>query len=285
MSSLVNAWNICQQFPKQLLGKRKNKNLEPFGIHYKLERILQDGKNTQILLVREKKTQKLVVLKKIDMGAVRSELIDNEISAGLHLRHSGIVKLLNNFEEGGYVHLVLEYIQGMDLFEFLEMRQFQPIKESLVKDLFRQIATIVNYFHKKGFVHRDLKLENIMLLPSQKVKIIDFGLCAHAPCNSTLDSYVGSVEYASPEVLERKPYNACKAEVWSLGVLLFALLYGQFPFSSFDRENKFRVELCFPFDLKISSLVKDLILHILVPNPENRFDLKDVLAHPWLSSK
>jgi len=260
--------------------RKKNFTLSTEG--YKIQKVLQDGKHSQILLAFNQYEQ-FVVLKKLDSRYIRGELIENEILAGETLsKHPGIVKLYTHFIEEEYVYLVLEYVSGVDLFDYLQMSDFKALKETDVKGIFQQIVNIVAYIHKKGFVHRDLKLENVMISQSGKVKIIDFGLCAHAICNSTLNSFLGSVEYACPEILARKSYNACKSEVWSLGVLLFALLHGQFPFSAFDREKKFNVDLCFPAEVSVSAMAKDLILNMLVVDSEKRYNLKDVANHPWV---
>jgi len=291
MNFLTNTWQRIRSGPilssistssskKKTLSKSTSSvNLE----EYKVERILQDGKFSQIYLATHKDGTQ-VVIKKIDSTLIREELIRNEITAGLRLRHNGIGKLIRNFEENGFVYLVLEYIQGVDLFEYLQLNEFKPLKELEAKKIFIQIVEITEFIHKKGIVHRDLKLENVMLKANHKVKIIDFGLCAIAPCDSMLDSFLGSVEYACPEILDRRPYNGCKAEVWSLGVMLFALLYGQFPFSTYDRERKFRVELTFPPESSVSAAAKDLVMSMLQVDPELRANLKQVSKHKWLRS-
>jgi len=279
----INA--LCHSLNLPVPSFLKKKNRESVGSeNFKIERVLQDGKHSQILLSKNKEGE-IVILKKLNTKYIREELIDNEIAAGKALsRHCGIAKLNSHFLEGDFVFLVLEYVPGVDLFDYLQMHGFKSLRELEAKIIFKQIVSTTLYIHKKGFVHRDLKLENVMLMKNSKIKIIDFGLCANSDCNSTLNSFLGSVEYACPEILARRPYHACKAEVWSLGVLLFALLHGQFPFSAFDREKKFEFDLCFPVEVTISTIAKDLISNMLIVNSEKRYTMKDVANHPWLKS-
>jgi len=286
MNFLTNTWQRIRS-PLLLNSKKKSSSANSASSahfeDYKTDKVIQDGKFSQIYLARDKDGSQ-VVIKKIDTTLIRAELIQNEIEAGLKLKHNGIGRLIRHFEENGFIFLILEYIQGVDLFEYLQLNDFRALKEHEAKKIFQQIVEITEFIHKKGIVHRDLKLENVMLKANHKVKIIDFGLCAQAPCDSMLDSFLGSVEYACPEILDRRPYNGCKAEVWSLGVMLFALLYGQFPFSTYDRERKFRVELTFPADSTVSSTAKDLVTSMLQVDPEMRFNLKEVSKHKWLRS-
>jgi len=276
---------LCNSFHWGVPGFLKKKSIA-FPLNsagFRIEKTLQDGKHSQIILAKDPRGT-LVILKKLDSRYIREELIENEIMAGVSLsKHKNIAKLYGHFREGDYVYLILEYVPGVDLFDYLQVHGFKPLRENEAKNIFKQIVKATRFIHKKGFVHRDLKLENVMLTHSNKAKIIDFGLCAKSSCDSILNSFLGSVEYACPEILARKPYVACKAEVWSLGVLLFALLHGQFPFSAFDREKKFDVELCFPIiDSRVSSLARDLVSNMLVVEPNLRYDLDMVANHLWL---
>lgn len=269
----------CNHLP--FLSKNKKKiKLPPKLEDYNVVKVLQECKHTKILLCKDL-NGKTVVLKKLN-PTVRSDLIESEIAAGKNLKHANIVKMVTHFEEGDSIYLVLEYIQGLDLFEYLHQNSFKPLRENEVKHIFKQIIKTTMYIHKKGFVHRDLKLENIMLSANHKVKIIDFGLSATASCGSQFDTFLGSIEYASPEILAKDSYNGCKSETWSLGVLLYALLFGQFPFSATDRSNHFRVNISFPKESIVSEDARDLILHMLVVNQDKRFGIKQVSKHKWI---
>jgi len=135
-----------------------------------------------------------------------------------------------------------------------------------------------------------------MLTANHEVKIIDFGLCKEisngnnrreCDCESEsakLDDFVGSTEYACPEILNKEPYYGCKADSWSLGILLYGLLYGQFPFTSYDRTNKFENSLSFPIDVNVSSSAQDLLQSMLTVDPEKRIKVEHILKHKWIKS-
>jgi len=253
---------------------------------FKIEKILRECEHTQISLAswKSKPNKAKVVIKRMDQTKLKSWVITNEINAGKKLKHPGIAKFYGYFEESGHTYLIFEYVEGMDLFDYLEQSDFSPIPEDRTRKLFKQIVEIVFFIHKKGFVHRDLKLENIMLMPEDKIKLIDFGLSAELSCSLTGKAFLGSIEYVCPEIIKRQSYNGCKSEVFSLGVILYALLFGQFPFSTGDRELD-DCQINFPSDVEVSQEVKDLLSNMLEFDPHLRYTIEDVLKHNWLKCK
>lgn len=121
-----------------------------------------------------------------------------------------------------------------------------------------------------------------MLDSHDTIKLIDFGLSAEESCDNFSSSFLGSLEYVCPEIVQRKPYINCKAEVFSLGVLLYALLFGQFPFSVEDREME-DCTLVFSDSVNVSRETKEFLKHLLAFNPSKRYSLEDILSHPWLA--
>lgn len=191
--------------------------------------------------------------------------------------------MIHSWVENDFTYLLFEYIEGKDMYDFLASNQFTPLNENDAKELFRQLAKSVKYVHKRGFVHGDLKLENIMITKEGKLKLIDFGFSSEKSCKTLLSCYQGSLEYLSPEILQRVPYIGCKAEVWSIGVILYTLLFGEFPFSEQEREMDFEdVVVGFPRS-QVSPIAKDLIKKMLSVNPNERYEIEDVLKHPWMS--
>jgi len=265
---------------------------------YWQEKMLQDGIRSQVFLAKNTKGERCV-LKKIDESAVDSKKINGEITAMKKLSHPGVVKLLDHFREGGFTYLIIEYVDGLDLFQLLESRDFEPLPEDQAKELFRQLVHIVEFCHQNNVLHRDIKPENVMVsfeadcegelktnseFRFANVKLIDFGLCSHSSCNKCLFNFVGSPEYVCPEIIQRqKGFHGCKSEVWSLGAVLYTMLFGQFPFSADDRENEYRhnPELNFPPSC-MPETVKDLLRRMLSVNPDERCSLADVMQHYWL---
>lgn len=253
--------------------------------NYKIEKVLQEGKKSQVLLVKNVRGERCI-LKKIDETLTNPTFIEAEIEAGKKIKHAGTAKFIDSWSEGRFRFLLLEYVDGFDLFQFLEARNFEPLPESQVKKIFSQLVKIITHLHRKGFLHRDLKLENIILQPNHKIKLIDFGLSTQGACNKTYNVFLGSPEYVCPLILQKKPYTACKAEIWSLGIILYALLFGQFPFSTKDREQEFVhcPEVLFSEEDDVSEEAKDLILQMLDYNETKRPTVESLIKHPWLKN-
>ena len=137
-------------------------------------------------------------------------------------------------ETDSKIFMVLEYCPGGELFDYIVDRERLNEEES--RAFFRQIVAAVAYIHESGYAHRDLKPENILIDEDQQLKLIDFGLCANPKggIGSILETCCGSPAYAAPELVSGRNYLGSEADIWSMGVLLYALLCGFLPF---DDEN------------------------------------------------
>ncbi|KAI8073461.1 kinase-like domain-containing protein [Gilbertella persicaria] len=168
-----------------------------------------------------------------------------------------------------------------DLFECIE--QHKRFEEPLAKLIFKQIVDCVAYLDRIGICHRDIKDENIVIDRDYKVKLIDFGSSVLIPRDPTqcFTRFYGTVSFASPEILMSQPYRAEPAEIWSLGVLLFTLLFGEIPFP--DSKSAIEGRIIKP-KISVSNECKHLIDSLLKKNPEHRLDIHQVLKHPWFSS-
>ncbi|KAL9553167.1 hypothetical protein MBANPS3_003417 [Mucor bainieri] len=170
-----------------------------------------------------------------------------------------------------------------DLFECIE--QHKHFDEALAKTIFRQIADCVAYLDCVGICHRDIKDENIVIDQDYQVKLIDFGSSVILPRHSATSKrklftrFYGTVSFASPEILTSQPYRAEPAEIWSLGVLLFTLLFGEIPFP--DSKSAVEGRIMKP-KIHVSNQCKHLIYSLLEKNPEHRPTIHQVLTHPWL---
>ncbi|KAI9487422.1 MAG: kinase-like domain-containing protein [Benjaminiella poitrasii] len=173
-----------------------------------------------------------------------------------------------------------------DLFECIE--QHKKFGERLAKHIFKQVVECVAYLDGIGICHRDIKDENIVIDNEYKVKLVDFGSAVILPRNKRSQNrrlftkFYGTVSFASPEILMSKPYHAEPAEIWSLGVLLFTLLFGEVPFS----DSKSAVEGRIPFpDIAVSQKARCLISSLLSKNPNHRPSIHEVVSHPWFSQE
>ncbi len=179
------------------------------------------------------------------------------------------------------MYLVLEYINGINILEILKSEKYHYIKEKRAKKLFLQIVKGISYCHSKNIFHRDIKLENILVLKDDTIKIIDFGFgvkCNRDTCQKVL---CGTPSYMPPEILKREKYVACYSDIWSLGVLFYSMLFGKFPFRGKNEEELLEKinegKLIFPEYNQIEDKTKELFQKIFILNPNKRISLDDMI--------
>ncbi|KAF2499558.1 Pkinase-domain-containing protein [Lophium mytilinum] len=213
--------------------------------------------------------------------------LEREIVIMKLLEHRNIVKLYDVWENHNELYLVMEYVQGGELFHYIEEQG--GLQEIEVVHLFRQIIAALLYCHRLHIHHRDLKPENILLDRSTfEIKLVDFGMAALQPEGQKLSTPCGSPHYAAPEVIRFRAYDGGKADVWSCGVILYVMLTGTPPFnySGDDRDLKdlFRAISLADYVMPdmISKEAQDLIRRILVTDPTRRISIDDIWAHPFL---
>ncbi|KAG7710297.1 hypothetical protein KL914_001207 [Ogataea haglerorum] len=234
---------------------------------------------------------KLIRRDSIPKGSEKENKVHREINALKRLAHPNIVRLEEVLQNEKYIGIVLEYASGGELFDYILEHRY--LKESMACRLFAQLVSGVDYMHSKGIVHRDLKLENLLLDKHKNIIITDFGFVNTFRNSDLMKTSCGSPCYAAPElVVSSEPYEGRKVDVWSCGVILYAMLAGYLPFDDDpqnpDGDNIARLyhyitttPLTFPEYIQPSS--RDLLRKIIVPNPEKRIDLKQVRAHAWLA--
>lgn len=179
-------------------------------------------------------------------------------------------------------YLVLELVEGGELFDHISSKGGLPEPEAV--RIFRQIIAALAYCHQFNICHRDLKPENILLDRNKNIKIVDFGMAALQPANKWLETPCGSPHYASPEVIRAEPYRGDKADIWSCGVILFAMLAGFLPFNAHTEDWRDVIHAVIACDYKVpewlSSDAQDLIYRILQPDPHRRMSIKHMWNHP-----
>ena len=124
----------------------------------------------------------------------------------------------------------MELIEGNSLLTYIKSKINRRLDEEDCKRIFKQIAYSVSFCHSKNIYHRDIKLENLIINSNNTVKIIDFGFSARCPPNKTLNFFCGTPSYMPPEIVQKKEYIGSPVDIWSLGILLFTMLCGTFPF-------------------------------------------------------
>jgi len=256
--------------------------------HYVVERAIDKGTFSDVFLARNAVGNQ-VVIKKINKTKARRELVLKEVKAGRRLRFmDGIAVFHEHYEDDNSHFLVFDYVPGINLFSFMEQNDMTPFEEADARNIFRQLAKTVMHAHSRGVFHLDIKLENILVNDRFQTKLIDWGFCHFAQTleDDTCSNYLGSIEYCSPEILQRRPYSGKSADTFSLGIILFTLLFAEFPWSAKERLQALHAKelprLAIPPDEFVSSSARDLIKLMLRP-ADTRIALADVMQHEWLA--
>ena len=219
------------------------------------------------------------------------ELIKNEIDIMKLCNHPNIIKLLDHFENSEYIYIIMEYLSGGTLTQYIKKRYFN-FSENQASNIIYQIGNGIKYLHNYCIIHRDLKTDNIMLTEDNEnatIKIIDFGLSKIISSNESLIDGYGTLTFTAPEVLTREPYNK-EIDIWSLGIILFYMLTGHFPFEGINEEiiAKKIVYQSLEFNSEEwetrSHKVKNLIEKCLEKKPSNRININEFLKHSWFKS-
>ncbi|XP_042331049.1 testis-specific serine/threonine-protein kinase 4 isoform X1 [Sceloporus undulatus] len=227
-----------------------------------------------------------------------SKFLPREIQVMKSLRHKYVISFYQAIETTSRHYIIMELAPCGDVLEWIQ--KSGACSEALAGKWFSQMALGIAYLHGKGIVHRDLKLENLLLDKRENIKISDFGFSkmVSAPtqpsqtpsyrmmsCFSHLSqTYCGSFAYACPEILLGLPYNPFLSDIWSMGVILYTLVVAHLPFDDTNLKKLLREtqkEVTFPSHLQISEEIKDLIHRILRP-ASKRLNILEVLKVPWV---
>ncbi|KAH8422906.1 non-specific serine/threonine protein kinase [Aspergillus melleus] len=265
----------------ELLEEFSSKDLRTVG-NYTLGRLIGKGSFGKVYLASHKLTNgSKVVLKSSDKEDTN---LAREIHHHRQFLHPHITRLYEVIVTEKLVWLVLEYCPGDELYNYL--LRHGPLPVDKVKKIFTQLVGAVAYVHSKSCVHRDLKLENILLDKHENVKLCDFGFTREYEGKASyLQTFCGTICYSAPEMLKGEKYAGEKVDVWSLGIILYALLAGELPFDEDDDlVTKSRILKEEPvFNDKFPDDAKALITLLLSKRPLIRPSLGEILAHPFLA--
>ncbi|PTD03779.1 putative serine/threonine-protein kinase HSL1 [Fusarium culmorum] len=215
-------------------------------------------------------------------GEIRVPMaIEREVAILKLIEHPHIMKIYDIWENRSEVYLILEYIDQGDLFTFINMKG--RLSEEVSVYFFRQIISAISYCHSFNICHRDLKPENILISANLEIKIADFGMAAlHQTDTHRLNTACGSPHYAAPELLKNRQYRGDKADLWSMGVILFAMLTATLPFDDPDIRVMMSKTKKGQYEMPnyLSPEAEDLIRRMLQVNPDRRITLKEIWRHP-----
>ena len=267
-----------------------------FFDYYEMLDDLGEGIFGSVKLGVEKKTKERVAIKIIKKKKAKSsdiELVRTEIDIMKLCHHPNVVHLLDHFENADYIFIVMEYIRGGRLTDYMKDKNYH-FSEKRAAELIYEIALGVKYLHKYGIIHRDLKPDNIMLTESNDkghIKIMDFGLSKILGKKEKTSDGFGTLTFVSPEVLIRKPYNK-EIDIWSIGVILYLILSGDLPFDDEeDDEQKIAKSIVFSeveFPAKKfgnkSKEVIELIKRCLTKDPKDRIKIDEIIKSDWIQN-
>ncbi|KAF9901051.1 hypothetical protein EC991_006586 [Linnemannia zychae] len=255
---------------------------------YQLGKTLGKGSSGCVKLARHRRTNEQVAIKIISKASLANRAavnrgIEREIAIMKLINHPHVIRLYDVYETDKELFLIMEYVSGGELFEYLVNKGRLEEPEAL--RFFQQIIVGLAFCHKRKICHRDLKPENLLLDHRRNVKIADFGMASLQKSGRLLETSCGSPHYASPEVVTGMKYDGSSSDIWSCGIILYALLTGHLPF---DDENIRQLlskvkagKFYMPTD--ISASARDLISRMLTVNPRRRITMQGVMMHPWFT--
>ncbi len=264
-------------------GLEIGKNIGP----YEIIDFIKEGSSSKIYKAKSKYTNEYVAVKAFNKSRFKKNLdelllITKQIETLKILKHRNIITLYEIYESPKFIMLITEYLPEKDLIEKLIQKKRFSEEEAL--RIFFQLLDAFTYMHKMNICHRNLRTEHILFDKNNRPKIVGFGFSTFYESNKTIEGSFGSLCYACPEIINETRYNPELADVWSLGVILYVLVCGYLPFSDEDDiKNKSLISKgLVEFPKEISNKLKDLLKHMLEPNPNRRYNFLKVARHPWI---
>jgi len=255
---------------------------------YAIGRLLGKGAFGKVNVGVHKLTEELTAIKLCERKRIAEvqakKCLMQEVSILKRLNgHPNIIRLFEVIETAAQVVLVMEFASGGDLLRYVRQRRW--LAESCAQDLFKQLLDGIAHIHSMGVIHRDIKLENLLLDAFSCLKIADFGVAVIVKSpGKKLNEHCGTPSYIAPEILLESGYDGQPVDVWSAGVVLYAMLCGRVPFKG---ENLADLKRCilrgkFHVPSNLSKKADLMIRGVIVVDPKKRFTIRDALEHQWL---
>ena len=269
--------------------KNKNDKLSKYEIGHTLGKgAYAKVKVVTNLITQEKCAMKIYDKEKLNDNSKR-KCVYREIEILKRINHRNIAKLIEVITTQNHILIVQELVNGISLRDYYnrEIRNQKGISEHkahIFKKIFKQIFDAMNYLHKNYMAHRDIKLENILMTREYEIKIIDFGFGMYNPENKLQSFFCGTPNYMPPEIAFKKPYVGQKADLWSLGVLVYKMYCADFPFKGKNEKELYKAIKKGKFVMAsyTPDYIKKIIVSMIDLDPNKRMTCENVLRSSWL---
>ena len=283
-SSIYNSATLLQ-------NQMQNKNDKL--AKYEIGHTIGKGAYAKVKLVVNMITQEKCAMKIYDKEKLndnsKKKCVYREIEILKRINHKNIAKLVEVIHTQNHILIVQELVNGISLRDYYnrEIRNQKGISEHksmIFKKIFKQIFDAMNYLHKNHMAHRDIKLENILMTREYEIKIIDFGFGMYNPENKLQNFYCGTPNYMPPEIAFKKPYVGQKADLWSLGVLVYKMYCADFPFKGKNEKDLYKAIKKGKFVMAsyTPDYIKKIIINMIELDPNKRLTCEAVLHSAWL---
>ncbi|CAM6100921.1 unnamed protein product [Calypogeia fissa] len=269
-------------------GSGPSASAEFYLPNYRLGKTLGIGSFGKVKVAEHALTEHKVAIKILNRRKIRAmdmeEKVRREIKILRLFMHPHIIRLYEVIETPTDIFVVMEYVKCGELFDYIVEKG--RLMEDEARRFFQQIVSGVEYCHRNMVVHRDLKPENLLVDSKWNVKIADFGLSNIMRDGHFLKTSCGSPNYAAPEVISGKMYAGPEVDVWSCGVILYALLCGSLPFDDENIPNLFKKIKggIYTLPSHLSPGARDLIPRMLLVDPMKRVTIPEIRQHPWFQA-
>jgi 5'-AMP-activated protein kinase catalytic alpha subunit len=232
-------------------------------------------------------TGEKVAIKILEKDKIKDQADVERVTREIHIlkivRHPNVIQLYEIIETSKQLFLIMEYAGGGELFDFIVKRK--RLQEPDACKFFQQIISGVEYIHRVRICHRDLKPENLLLDEKNNIKIVDFGLSNTYKEGETLKTACGSPCYAAPEMIAGKRYHGLISDIWSCGIILYAMSCGYLPFEDPNTNKLYKKILGCDYLIPgfVSASCKDLIKKVLNTDPLTRLTIKEIRQHDWFN--
>lgn len=283
--NMRNCETVTDRNPFEPLLKPNIKNIND----YAFSKVIGKGSYAMVRQATHKKTKTVVAIKTYEKSKqcdpLKKAAVDREIKILQQLNHENIIGYVDCYYDKLQINLVLEFPGQRSLYEYVKSSSSKKIDEGECKLIFKQILTSVHYLHCLSIGHRDIKMENILYTKAGVIKLIDFGFAVQT--KDKLRTYCGTPTYMAPELVKKTNYFGADVDKWALGVLLYRMLTGIYPFRASKDRELFKKITAGNYDTKLLSTPEsiNLIGKLLKINPSERADCKELLSHPWFQTE